>query len=259
MPSLVTDAMILHVADYLDSSRILRLVTREAGVLSVVARGARNSRKRFGSAVDLFAVGQAQIDSKPGKDLHTLISFDVVRSQPGLAADLARFSAASALAECAMRVVHDEAAPALYEGFTSTFDQLGRSPAELTVSLALGALWRLVREVGFAPSMDSCAECHSPVDAHVSVAFSHVAGGILCDSCARRARGVRRLPPSARRAISDWLVDGSVSLSDVDARAHQRLLREFLSHHLTDGRPLRAFAEWEGATLIERVDIHHGL
>ena len=28
-------------------------------------------------------------------------------------------------------------------------------------------------------------------------------------------------------------------------RAHQRLLREFLSEHLTDGRPLRAYEVWE--------------
>ncbi|MFN7531060.1 MAG: DNA repair protein RecO, partial [Gemmatimonas sp.] len=61
MSLLQTDAIVLHVADYLESSRILRLVTREAGVQSVVARGARSSRKRFGSAVDLFAEGQAQI------------------------------------------------------------------------------------------------------------------------------------------------------------------------------------------------------
>ena len=29
------------------------------------------------------------------------------------------------------------------------------------------------------------------------------------------------------------------------ARAHQRLLREFLEEHLADGRALRAFAAWE--------------
>jgi DNA repair protein RecO (recombination protein O) len=28
-------------------------------------------------------------------------------------------------------------------------------------------------------------------------------------------------------------------------RAHQRLLREFLEEHLTDGRPLKAYAVWE--------------
>jgi hypothetical protein len=36
-----------------------------------------------------------------------------------------------------------------------------------------------------------------------------------------------------------------VTLVDVaEARAHQRLLREFLTEHLADGRPLRAFDAW---------------
>ena len=60
MPLLATDAIVLHAFDYLESSRILRLVTREAGVRSALARGARRSRRRFGSALDLFAQGSAR-------------------------------------------------------------------------------------------------------------------------------------------------------------------------------------------------------
>jgi hypothetical protein len=39
--------------------------------------------------------------------------------------------------------------------------------------------------------------------------------------------------------------DDSVHLTDAEARSHQRLLREFLGAHLSDDRPLRAFAVWE--------------
>jgi DNA repair protein RecO (recombination protein O) len=61
--------------------------------------------------------------------------------------------------------------------------------------------------------------------------------------------GLRRvLPPAARSALDGWLRGTKVSseLDDLEARAHQRLLREFLREHLTDGRPLRAFEAWEG-------------
>ena len=249
MPLLVSDAIILHVADYLESSRILRLATREAGVQAVVARGARNSRKRFGSAVDLFALGEAQIEVRSGRDLHTLVSFDVTGSQPQLAADLARFSAASALAECALRVVHDESAPVVYDGLLAAFTAIGASTHDQAVSTALGALWRLVRDVGFAPSMDMCAECHATLDREIDVAFSHHAGGALCARCAARSPSGRRLPASARQAISSWMEGTDVELIHTEARAHQRLFREFVSHHVTDGRPMRAFAEWESGLL----------
>ena len=38
-------------------------------------------------------------------------------------------------------------------------------------------------------------------------------------------------------------------LDEPEARAHQRLLREFLQHHVVDGRPLRAFELWERGQL----------
>ncbi len=249
MSLLVTDAIVLHVADYLESSRLLRLATREAGVQSVVARGARNSRKRFGTAIDLFAEGHARIEMRPGRDLHTLIGFDVTRSNPGLAQALTRFSAASALAECALRVVHDEAAPVVFDVLRDAFDKLGACADEQASALTIGALWRVVRETGFAPTVDECANCHEPADPAADAPFSHAIGGVLCARCAARSPGGRRLPADARGALRRWMADQPVELSAAEVRSHQRLLREFLVQYLTDGRPLRAFSAWEAGGL----------
>jgi len=245
MALLVTDAIVLHQSDYLESSRILRLATREAGVQSVLARGARSSRKRFGSAVDLFAQGQAQLQTKPGRDLHTLVSFDVTRSRPGLATDLGRFTAASALTECVLRVVHDEAAPGVYDGVLSGLDAIAAAESPDTVAVALGALWRLVSDVGFTPVLDRCAECQAPIGTDEDSTFSHLAGGTLCARCGPRTPGGRRLPASARQTILAWLDGRQPQPTVPESRAHQRLLREFLEQHLTDGRELRAFSAWE--------------
>jgi len=245
MALIVTDAIVLHQIDYLESSRILRLATREAGVQSVVARGARSSRKRFGSALDLFAEGQAQWQTRPGRDLHTLTSFDVTRVRPALATDLGRFTAANALTECVLRVVHDEAASAVYSGILAGLDAIAESTPVDTVSVALGALWRLVSDVGFTPVLDRCAECHTSISANADATFSHLAGGTLCEQCGAHVPGGRRLPASARQAILQWLEGTPLVVAEADARAHQRLLREFLGQHLTDGRVLKAYAVWE--------------
>jgi len=245
MPLLQTDAIVLHVATYLESSLILRLATREAGVQSVVARGARSSRKRFGSALDLFAEGQAQIQTKQGRDLHALTGFDVTRARPAIATDLGRFTAASSIAECVLRLVHEEAAPAVYDVLVRGFDRLADAPPEETVGVTLGAIWQLVGEVGFRPAIDRCAECHTPLDPAADVRFQGAVGGALCVACARLAPGGRLLPPAARAAITSWLDGQSVTLEAVEARAHQRLLREFLALHLPDNRPLKAFQVWE--------------
>lgn len=246
MPLLATDAVVLHSFDYLESSRILRLVTRDGGVRSALAKGARRSSRRFGSAVDLFAQGNAQLYTKPGRDLDTLSAFDVTSSREGLAADLGRFAGASAIAELTLRFGREAADSALYEAVVHALDALSTAPPDATLTTTLAGAWHIVGELGFAPTIDACGDCHTAIDAGTTVMFSHRAGGALCARCARLAPTGRVLPPTARDTLRQLLTGETAGvLDDASVRAHQRLLREFLAEHLTDGRPLRALALWE--------------
>ena len=246
MTLLVTDAIVLHAFDYLESSRIIRLLTRDVGVQSALARGARKSRGRYGTALDLFAEGSAQLYVKPNRELHNLSGFEITRTRSELAEDVGRFTAASTIAELALRFTGEEANPQLYDTVADALDRIARSAPEHTIEDGLAAGWRIVAVLGFTPELASCALCHAPVREAGDAMFSHSSGGVVCASCAKLAPGGRRLPSTARAAIRSWLEGGeSVRLSDAEARSHQRLLREFLSAHMADDRPLRAFAVWE--------------
>ena len=246
MALLVTDAIVLHAFDYLESSRIIRLLTRDAGVQSVLARGARKSRGRYGTALDLFAEGSAQLYVKSNRELHNLASFELVRTRNELAADIGRFTAASAIAELALRFAGEESNPQLYDTVSDVLDRIARSAPERTVEDGLAGCWRVVSVLGFTPELGSCALCHTPLRDTEDAMFSHTSGGIVCPACSKLASGGRPIPASARSAIRRWLDDEDFAdLTDAEARSHQRLLREFLGTHLGDDRPLRAFAVWE--------------
>jgi DNA repair protein RecO (recombination protein O) len=241
-----TEAIVLHAFDYLESSRIIRLLTRDAGVQSVLARGARKSRGRYGSALDLFAEGTAQIYMKPGRELHNLSSFEIARSRDDLAHDVGRFTAASTVAELTLRFGGEEENALLYDTVSDVLDRIARSAPEKTLEEGLAGCWRIVSVLGFTPELTSCALCHTPLRDADEAMFAHSSGGIVCASCSRLAPGGRKLPAAARAAIRHWLEDDSSRpVSEPEARSHQRLLREFLGAHLTDDRPLRAFAVWE--------------
>src|ERR1051325_5754251 len=150
MPPIVTDAIVLHAFDYLESSRILRLVTREGGVRSVLAKGARRSARRFGSALDLFAQGSAQLYAKPGRDLDTLSGFEVVRARPMLAEDMGRFAGASAIAELTLRFGRDAADSEFFDTVVEALDSLATAAADEALTTTLASAWRIVAELGFA-------------------------------------------------------------------------------------------------------------
>ena len=57
MPLVSTDAIILHSFRYGETSKIVRLLTRDHGPQSVIAKGAMNPKSKFG----------ARLQSRPGE------------------------------------------------------------------------------------------------------------------------------------------------------------------------------------------------
>lgn len=240
-----TVAIVLHSFEYRETSRIVRLATRDAGVVSVIARGARRPKSRFGQGLDLFTSGAAQLVLNPSKDLHTLASFDATRARPALAGSLRRFGAAAALGELCLRF-GTEAGAGVHDALIRGLDALELAGDEKVPAVALSAGWRIVAELGFAPELESCALCQRMIAPDEEVRFAHRTGGAVCQSCRALVPGARNLPASARATLLSWLGDGDATIADPQvARAHQRLLREFLEEHLADGRAMRAFQAWE--------------
>jgi DNA repair protein RecO (recombination protein O) len=245
MPLIATEAIVLHAFNYLESSRIVRLATRDAGLVSVVARGARRPKSGFGT-LDLFTHGMAQISLRPNRDLHTLTGFDVARSRASLGSALPRFVAAAMLTELVLRFGHEESGRDLFAPLAAGLDMLQESDDRDVTDLALGAAWQLVAALGFTPTIDDCASCHASIATDEPAVFDLRAGGVLCGNCGAPGPGRRTLPPSARSAIRAWISGDASDVNDNATRkAHRRLLREFLSEHLSDGRPLTAFDAWE--------------
>lgn len=246
---LTTDAIILHCFDYSETSVIVRLVTRDAGVQSAMARGARRAKSRFGTALDLFAQGSAQIHMKQGRELQTLGAFEIMNARAGIGGDLGRFASASAVVELVLRFgAADDTNEEMFDALANSLDRIAACEPERAGEAGLAGAWQLVSEMGFAPSLDACALCHDDVGGDAAAPFNHAAGGVVCADCAAQYPGARALPPNARAAIGAWCNAGrgaGAPLGPRELRAHQRLLREFLHHHVADGRALNAFDVWE--------------
>lgn len=246
MPLVSTPAVVLATHRYSETSKIVRLATRDHGVQSAIAKGALRPRSRFGASLQLLSEGVAHLVVHEQRDLHVLTAFDVGRVPIGLACDLDRYAAASAMAEIMLRFAPPEPHP---ESFAVLRDSLGileSSPAEVIDALGVRLVWQLVSSLGFAPALDACVRDSAPLPESGSVAFSTREGGALCGRCASQLEATR-IPAAGRTALAA-LVDPGADLPDLDSKhaaAHRRLAARFVRFHLGEGAALPALDFWE--------------
>jgi len=241
---ITTPAVILHAFPYGDTSRIVRLATRDHGVQSVIAKGAMRPRSRFGGRLQVLSEGVAQFHHRATRDLQTLSAFDVTDQHAALAADLRRFAGAAALAELVMRTAHEEPQPPVFAALVETLHALAAAPPDRVEPAALAGLWHLVIVLGFAPVVDQCVRCERPLGPRAWFALAE--GGLLCSSCGR-GTGTGALGADDQAALRAFL-EGSaagVRLSAPHLAAHRRLFARFVRRHVTDDTPLPALAFWE--------------
>ena len=246
MPLVITPAIVLSSLRYSETSKIIRLATREHGVQSAIAKGALRPRSRFGAALQLLSDGVAHLVLKENRDLHLLTAFDVSRVRIGLAEHLDRYAAASSLAEVMIRFAPADPHPDSFELLRDALDLLEQVPEERVEATALRLLWALVSSLGFTPALDECVRDGTPLDPEGPLAFSTRDGGALCPACAG-GQATTVIPAEARRDLSALLdLDADLpALEPRHAAAHRRLLSRFIRFHLGEGAALPALDFWE--------------
>jgi len=230
---------------YGDTSKILRLLTRDLGLQSAIARGARRPRSPTGPRLDLFAFGTASLRVREHRELSPLAGFETGAAHAALAHDVGRFSAASALAELALKCAPAEPHAQVFDAVAGGLRVLSEAEEADVAAVALAACWALVVALGFAPSLDRCAVCGAPVDGPAH--FSASLGGALCGAHRSGAGSIAKLSAKDREALAS-LVGGLLPEPPLDGRhaaAHRRLLLSFIRHHLAEDRPLPAMAFWD--------------
>ncbi|MFQ5536925.1 MAG: DNA repair protein RecO [Gemmatimonadota bacterium] len=237
MAPVSTRAVLLRGHDYGETSRILRFLTEDRGLVSVMARGVRGRTGKGTSAADTFSGGVLTVYMKPGRDLQTMKDFTVDRPRAALGRHLLRFAAASAAAELVLAHAEASGQAHLYDTLERELDLLTNADAPRLPSVALATLWGLAAAFGFAPELATCVRCGAPIPDGAVARFDLPAGGLRCPGCAEGFSGPR-VGPESRRDLGLFLAGGPGKVLS-HPRRHLNLLSDFLAFHLVS-RPLKA-------------------
>jgi len=235
-----TDAVILKGMNYRDSSRILTLYTKEFGKLSVLAKGARTSKSRFGAAIEPLSYVTAILYKKESRDLHLLSHCDIIRQFRSLTDDLERMAAAMAVVELLQAVSHgEERNYPLFDLLVSSLECINGATKNAANALYVFEV-RLLDILGFRPEFGHCAGCGHSTDEiqseKLSVNLSQ--GGVFCPSCSAKGRGLEMISQGAvnilrrMQEFSDFSGATRIALSPVMRNEIGTTLRRYLQIHV---------------------------
>lgn len=171
-------AIVLRRRDSGESDRRLTLLTRETGVMDVVAKGARKSGSRLSGSSEPLSASILQIT--PGKKQAFVTQAQPISSFPGLRSDYDRLSYGLALAELASGVIpHEHPADEEFNFMVRALHDLEIHAKPMVVFV--WAQVRLMELAGFLPSFDRCALTDVPVQEALPYLSPHAGGYIVAD------------------------------------------------------------------------------
>src|SRR2546426_1053786 len=94
MALVTTSAVVLRTYPYSETSKIVRLATRDLGVQSAIAKGVLRPKSRFAGGLEVLSEGMAQLYHRETRELQTLAAFDLLVLRRELAQDVGRFAGA---------------------------------------------------------------------------------------------------------------------------------------------------------------------
>ena len=181
-PGRFSDAVLLRSVDYRDADRIVTLLTRELGKVAVMARGARRSTKRFGGALEPYALLRAEVSLGRG-EVGRLGQAQIVRHYPRILSDLTRMTHAGAALELVREIAPArEPDERLFDTVVQVLETLDGAP-EAREEILIAFQIRVAAVAGFSPGLDVCARCGRRAPEGKAARFDPVVGSIVCRAC----------------------------------------------------------------------------
>lgn len=188
---LKTEGIVLREVDYKDTDRLLDVLTRENGLLTVRARGVRRSGTLRKSACQLLVFSEFTLSENRGR--LTVTEASPIEQFHELREDLELLSLGSYFAQCVQLLAQQDAPdPELLSLLLNALYALGKLKKPQALVKSAFEL-RLACLAGFAPELSGCAVCGAAQPDRLNLKQ----GVLECAACRSGDGDGIRLPLSA--------------------------------------------------------------
>lgn len=168
--------IIVSENSYSETSKLLKILTKEYGLVSVMAKGAKSLKSNLRSVTTKLTYANFHLHYKENK-ISTLVDADIINPFINIKKDLLKISYASFILELTEQVMKQSNDKNIFNLLEDTLIKIeeGYDPVIITNILEL----KYLSYLGIKPEFDSCAVCGKTNILTVSTSK----GGFVCKNC----------------------------------------------------------------------------
>ena len=193
------EGLIVKETPYGDSSKIIQVLTRDYGLISIMCKGAKSMKSKLRSLTMRFTYGVFHIYYKENK-LSTLITVDIIDNLTNIKNDITLISYMTYITELTTQVIKQGNDKEVYDEFINGIIKINNNFDPLVITNILEL--KYLPYLGVGLNLDSCVKCGSKNNI---VTIDGDAGGYICSNCLLQERIVS--PKSVKMLRMYYYVD----------------------------------------------------
>ena len=170
------EGIIINVKNYGDTSKIIDILTKEYGIINVIAKGCKSLKSNLRSVTDKLTYGIFTIYYKKDK-LSILSEASIINNFSNIKKDIEKISYASYILDLTNQVYKQSEESILYNLLISSLKKINDNFNPLIITNILEL--KYLEYLGVMPNLDGCSIC----GVKNVVTLSSDKGGYLCNKC----------------------------------------------------------------------------
>ena len=210
MPVFTTPAVLLRRLDYGDFDLILTLLSLHQGKISLIAKSAKKSTKRFAGILELFSLMEVVASTGRGRGLPVLQEATLISPFSTIRNDINKTAYASYWCELINNWMEENQKEVrLFYLLKHALNQLdsGQSAA---AQISILFQMKFLHLTGHGPNLGQCGRCRKNLEIIQSgqVVFDIAKGAILCDGCSPGGGRMKLSRSTLKQLI--WIQSGDL-------------------------------------------------
>ena len=170
------EGIVINTKNYGDTSKIIDILTKEYGIIGVMAKGCKSLKSNLRSVTDKLTYANFTIYYKKDK-LSILSEASIINNFSNIKKDIERISYASFLLDLTNQVYKQSESEELYELLISSLIKINDNFNPLIITNIIEL--KYLEYLGVMPNLDGCTICGSKN----VITLSSDKGGYLCKRC----------------------------------------------------------------------------